>query len=195
MVLAAARDAPKFPSWGQWATSSWLIITISCTIAMACCQFLGKPPETICPGEHRSLTLDARKAVTKRLAACCLEANKEAKLVERKSCLILRLATWEEEWSIWRLSPSLDNHWQEIILQNFHRWREGVTCYKQKQHSQLWQSSWNWSCGGLISSHVDFLFKIELVFSSRLVCSCVILRQPVSSSLSVVSVVKLGLPR
>ena len=56
----------------------------------------------------------------------------------------------------------LPHHWQ---------WARafigGGRSYMQKQHSQLWQSSWNWSCSGL--SSVIVLSTVNLQFQGRFV--------------------------
>ena len=72
---------------------------------------LRKPPVNQMSWEHQSLTLDAKKAVTKRPAACCLEANKEAKLVERKAWLILEASNLGRRMS--HLKAEFP-HWQSV---------------------------------------------------------------------------------
>ena len=42
--------------------------------------------------------------------------------------------------------------------------------YIQKQHHQLWQSSWSWSCSGLIKHHLD-CFKYSWSSVPGSVCS------------------------
>ena len=94
------------------------------------------------------------------------KANKEASLVERKVCFILDASNW---WGKGRLLskgqfPTTTTSGQE------HLQVEGGG-YMQKQHSQLGQSSWNWSCGGLTSVILIVLSidTINLQFQGRFV--------------------------
>ena len=108
---------------------------------------LGKPPVNQMSWEHQSLTLDAKKAVTKRPAACCLEANKEAKLVERKAWLILEASNLGRRMS--HLKAEFP-HWQSVGKNTYRTFIGGGAVLHATSRNGI-ISSWNWSCGGLIS--------------------------------------------
>ena len=70
--------------------------------------------------------------------------DKEARLVERDVCFISEASNQREGSSC----PKADfSHWQSGGGGRFYRWRKGL---HTEAHSQLWESSRNWSCGGLI---------------------------------------------
>ena len=55
-------------------------------------------------------------------------------------------------------------------------------CYIQRQHSQLWQLSWNWSCGDLTSLVLLFLGAVSPQFQGQFVS--ITLRQILDSKRS-----------
>ena len=58
------------------------------------------------------------------------------------------------------LSPAISG--QELL------WTEGRGC-KQRQQSQLWYSSWNWWCSGLITVILIILSTVNLQFQGWLI--------------------------
>ena len=98
------------------------------------------------------------------LAAHHSKANKEARLVGRKICFFWMPATgggWGQT-SVQRPTPPRlpGNQWARAFI------GEGRG-YMQKQHSQLWPSSWNWSCGGLTSVILSVFSTVNLQFQGR----------------------------
>ena len=85
------------------------------------------------------------------LTAYCSEAIKEARLVERKVCFILDVGDGGQGYTC---PKATSPHW-ESVGNSFYSLREGG--YMQKQHSQLWQSSWNWS--SVVWPASSWLFK------------------------------------
>ena len=53
---------------------------------------------------------------------------------------------------------------QQPVRKSFYRQREGATC---RNNSQLWRSSWNWSCGGLTSIILIVLSTVNLQFQGQ----------------------------
>ena len=104
--------------------------------------------------------------VTWGLAARCSKANKEARLVERKVCLSWMPAMWGGgggwEGRLVSKGRHPPNPWARAFIG---RGRG----YRQRQHTQLWQSPWNWSCGGLISIFLIVLSTINLQFQGQFV--------------------------
>ena len=99
-------------------------------------------------------------------ATHCSKAIKEGRLVGRKVCFISVLPATGGGGEIRLVSkgwlPSTDNQGVRTFIS---RGRG----YRQRQHTQLWQSSWNWSCGGLISIFLIVLSTINLQFQGRFV--------------------------
>ena len=85
------------------------------------------------------------------LTAYCSEAIKEARLVERKVCFILDVGDGGRGYTC---PKATSPHW-ESVGNSFYSLREGG--YMQKQHSQLWQSSWNRS--SVVGPASSWLFK------------------------------------
>ena len=78
-------------------------------------------------------------------AACSSKANKEARLVERK------VFNFPSNWGRGGL----------CLLLTIKRF------YRQKQHCQLWWSSWNWSCSGLTGIILIVLRTVTLPFQGQ----------------------------
>ena len=76
------------------------------------------------------------------MAACCLKANKQARLVESKVCFFSDSGNWQGGWwtSVQRPTAPTGNHWGK----SFYRQKWGVRAVYAEQHSHLWQSSSNW---------------------------------------------------
>ena len=71
--------------------------------------------------------------------------------------------TWSSKWKwVIRDSPP-DNLWARGAFIG------GGRVYMQKQHSQLWYSSWNWSCCGLTSIIFIVLSTVSLQFQDQFV--------------------------
>ena len=112
--------------------------------------------------EHHSISLDARKAVTKRLAACCLEANKEAKLVERKTCLIFG------GYSRMIYLKAESSHWQSVGKNTYRTFMDGGKGLHATSRNSIVSSDSPHETGHVVVWSASCrLFKIELVFSSR----------------------------
>ena len=56
---------------------------------------------------------------------------------------------------------------QKVLKEHFRGLQAGVLCAKQQGHLQ--QSSWNWSCGGLISVILIVLSSVNRQFPASLV--------------------------
>ena len=56
---------------------------------------------------------------------------------------------------------------QKVLKEHFRGLQAGVLCAKQQGHLQ--QSSWNWSCGGLISVILIVLRRVNLQFQNQFV--------------------------
>ena len=160
---------------------------------MACCQFLGKPPRNQMSWEHHSISLDARKAVTKRLAACCLEA------IKRQSWWKEKLASFLEASSLGGRMIYLkaeSPHWQSVGKNTYRTFIDGGKGLHATSRNSIVSSDSPLETGHVVVWSASCrLFKIELVFSSRVGLFLCDSETPVSSSVSGVSVVKLGLPR
>ena len=104
-------------------------------------------------------------------AACCLKANEEARLVERKICFIsrdLQLVRRADSCQKADSSPPIISG-QKLLKGSFQGVQaDGGDC-KQKQHSQLWQSSWNWSFSGLTSVILVVLSTVHFQFQNQFV--------------------------
>ena len=89
---------------------------------------------------------------------------------EEKFALFWRLATRGEGGLMSKGQLSTSHQWARAFKGEF---REGESekggGYMQKPCSQLWQSSWNWSCGGLISVILIVLSTVNLQFQGQFV--------------------------
>ena len=124
---------------------------------------LGKPPMNQMSWEHQSLTLDAKKAVTKRPAACCLEANKEAKLVERKAWLILEASNLGRRMSHLKVEFP---HWQSVGKNTYRTFIGGGAVLHATSRNSIVSSDSPLETGHVVVwSASCWLFKI--VFNSK----------------------------
>ena len=92
-------------------------------------------------------------------------STREARLVERKVCFISETSNRRRG----RTHVQSDNQWARAFKGEFQGFIGRGRGYMQKQHSQLWPSSWNWSCSGLISVILIVLSTANLQFQDPFV--------------------------
>ena len=96
-------------------------------------------------------------------AAHCSKANKGARLVERKVCFIFqRLATCGGGWTPVQRPTAANSQWARAFTEKGERGLHVETVV-----SAL--TSWNWSCGDLISIILIVLSMVNLQFQGRFV--------------------------
>ena len=91
---------------------------------------------------------------------------------ERKGCFIQETDNLGEGGLMSKTQLLTADQEARALKGGFPGLQAGAGGYMQKQHSLLWQSSWNWSCSDLISTiYLDY-FKYSSSSVPGSVCSC-----------------------